>query len=164
MAITWGIWSQLLYYFLCVTSYGLGVFGPYFLKLPWCSNTHKTGITEPSNDFDIRVRPHLMLNKELKSLDSFFVCPWAQFPQTAPIPDTWETGITQPTETPDTRVLSHLMWNNELKTLLWIAFHVSQHVIWGIQDQFPKINIWRHLKCGVENFVLIFLCVPVFML
>ena len=29
------------------------------------------GITEPLDDFDIRVRPHLMLNEELKSLDSF---------------------------------------------------------------------------------------------
>ena len=34
MAMTWGIWSQLLHYFSCVTLYDLGVFGPYFPKLP----------------------------------------------------------------------------------------------------------------------------------
>ena len=71
LAITWGICSQILHYFSCITSYDFGVFGPYLPKLPLCSNTHKTGITEPSDDFDIRVRLHLMLNEELKSLDSF---------------------------------------------------------------------------------------------
>ena len=34
-------------YFSCVTSYDLGVFGPFFPKLPECLNTPKTGITNP---------------------------------------------------------------------------------------------------------------------
>ena len=115
MAMTWGIWSQLLHYFLCVTSYDLGVFGPYFPKCPYCSITHKRSITEPSDDFDMRLRPHLMLNKELKSLDSF-LCFLVHdlgylgcFPKLPQYPSTWETGITQLTEALDTRVKFHLM-------------------------------------------------------
>ena len=60
-------------YLSCITSYDLGVFGPYFPRLPYYPNTHKTDITEPSDDFGIRLRPHLMLNEKLKSLD-YFLC------------------------------------------------------------------------------------------
>ena len=77
-----------------------------------------------------------------------FVCPCAwfgvfgpSFPKLPHYLSTWETGITQPAEALDTRVKSHLMWNKKLKTLLWIAFCVSLHVIWGIQPQFPQIKI-----------------------
>ena len=59
-------------YISCVTSYDLWVFGPYFPKLPWCLNTHKAGITEPSNHLGVIVRPHLISDK-LKTLD-YFLC------------------------------------------------------------------------------------------
>ena len=49
-------------YFSCVTSFDLGVFGPYFPKLS-------------SDDLGIRVRPNLMINEELKSLDYFSCVP-----------------------------------------------------------------------------------------
>ena len=110
-----------------------------------------------------------MLNKELKSLDSFscvFMHNLGEFGPSFPKPlqylSTWETGITQPTEALDTKVKSHLMWNKKLKPLDY--FSCVPHVIWGIRAQFPKIKIWMHVKCDVENFVLIFLCVPIFML
>ena len=79
-------------------------------------NAHKAGVTEPSDHLGIRVRPHLMLNEELKNLDSFLCIPahdlgnLGQFPQNAPIPEQyWERGISQPTEGLGNRVKSHFM-------------------------------------------------------
>ena len=95
-----------------------------FPKLPYCSNTLKTNITEPSDDLGIRVRSHLMLNEELMSLNyfSFCFCAWfgvfePSFPKLAQYRSTCETGITQSTEALDTRVRSHLKINKKLKTL-----------------------------------------------
>ena len=59
-------------YFSCAASYDLGVFGPFFRKLPQCFNTSKTGITNPHSDYPgKRVRCYLMFNEDLKSLDYF---------------------------------------------------------------------------------------------
>ena len=46
---------------------------------------------------------------------------------------TCETGIAQPTEGPDTTWCETRCWR------LWISFHVSLHLIWGIWVQFPQI-------------------------
>ena len=107
-------------YFSCVSARDLGYSSPIF---PNCPNTRETGIAEPAEGSDTRVRSHLMWNKDLKTW-ILFICPcrWVgvfgpNFPKLPQYPSTCETGIVQPTEGPDTRVSSHLMWNKELKTL-----------------------------------------------
>ena len=55
--------------------YDLGVFGFCFPKLPQWSHIYKTAITKPSDNLSIIVRPHLVLNEELKILDYFSCVP-----------------------------------------------------------------------------------------
>ena len=101
-----------------------GVFGPSLPKLPKYLSTHETGITQPTDSLDTRVRPHLTWNKDLKNLDSFSCVSSHDLGYLGPVsfncpqyPSTCDTGTVLPTEGPDTRLRSHMMWNKELKTL-----------------------------------------------
>ena len=60
-------------YFSCVLAHDLGVFGPSFPKLPQYLSTCETGIIRPTEDLGTSITSHLMLNKELKTLN-FFLC------------------------------------------------------------------------------------------
>ena len=98
-----------------------GVFKTSFSKLPQYSSTWKTGIVQPREGSDIRVKSHLMWNKELKTLDYLHVSLhmiWGIWvPKLPQHLSTCETGIIWLTEDLDTRKRSHLMWNKELRTL-----------------------------------------------
>ena len=67
----WNIQLKTLDCLSCVTSYDLGVLEPYFPKLPNAQIPIRQYNWALSGDLDIRVRPHLILTKELKSLDYF---------------------------------------------------------------------------------------------
>ena len=63
--------------FMCPCTW-FGVFGPRFPKLPQYPSTYETGIAQPTESSDTRIRSHLMWNKELKTLDYLF-CPCTRF-------------------------------------------------------------------------------------
>ena len=106
-----------------------GVFRPSFPKLSQYPSTWETGITQPTEALDPRVRSHLMWNKKLKTLDYFSCVPardlgiWIQFPQIAPIPE--------------------CLWNRYSST------HRGQ---W----QYSKVSF--DVKQGAEDFGLLFRC------
>ena len=56
--------KKILDYF-CVPTHD---FGSSFPKLPY---VHKTGITQTSDEFNIKVSPHLMWYMKLKTMDHF---------------------------------------------------------------------------------------------
>ena len=106
--------------FMCPCAW-FGVFGPSFPKLPQHPSTCETGIAQPTEGPDTRVRSNLMWNKELKTLD-YFSCVLAHDlgylgPVSPNCPNTCKTGIIGPTEGLDTSLRSYLMWNKELKNL-----------------------------------------------
>ena len=77
--------------------------------------TQKTGITQSSDDLCRRVRPHLMRNVELKTMDYLRCVPpndlgiWVQFPQIYLMPKYPKAGITQPSDGFYTRLESDWM-------------------------------------------------------
>ena len=98
-----------------------GVFRPSFPKLSQCPITCETGKAQLIEGNDTRVSSHLIWNKELKTLDFFFMCPctWfgvfgPSFPKLPQYLSTSETGIIRTIEGLDTRLRSHLIWSKTL--------------------------------------------------
>ena len=111
--------------FICSCAW-FGKFRPSFPYLTQYLSTWETGIAQPTEGPDTRVRSHLMWKKELKTLDYFSWVSALDLRYLLQYPSTCETGIDQLTEGPDTTVRSHLMWNKELKNLDYFSC-VSAH-------------------------------------
>ena len=69
--LMWSKELKTLDFFLCDSVLNLGVYWPSSPKLPYCPSTQNTGITQSLDDLGNRVRPHLMWNVELKTMDYF---------------------------------------------------------------------------------------------
>ena len=136
------LWNKLktLDYFSCDSVHDLGQFG-HFPQISLMPTTQKTGVTRSLGGLRRRLRPNLMWNMELKTMDYFKCVPlwlggtWDQFPQIYVMPKYPKAGTTRPTDKiniwwdvksvvenfaligPLIRLRSDLMWNLLLKTL-----------------------------------------------
>ena len=72
-------------YFSCVPVHDLGVFGPSFPKLPQYLSTCETGIAQPAEGLDTRVRSYLMENKDLETLNYLSYVPARDLGNSGPI-------------------------------------------------------------------------------
>ena len=121
-----------------------GVFGPNFPKFPQYPSTCETGIARPIEGSDTGVRSHLMRNKELKTLDYFSCVPAHDVGYSDPIspncPNT-QIPVKQVWLDPQRTLTLELglIWCETRSWRLWITFHMSLHMIWGIQIQFLQI-------------------------
>ena len=150
----WNKDLKTLDYFLYDSVHNLGVFGPFFTKLPLCSSTQKTDITQSSDDLGRRVRPHLLWNFKLKTMDYIRRVLLHDLGYLGPVsPNLW------PTDSFYTRLRSDYMSKygveNFVLIFVYSCFYVIIKIILFSFRICINVNNWaRFLSDVICNFVM----------